>query len=423
MPARGLSLHIGVNEIDPSHYGTDGKLRGCENDARAMQGVAATLGYRSVMLLSREATTDNVRKGIIQAAERLQPGDIFMLTYAGHGAQVPDAGADEDEGDRRDETWCLYDRMLLDDELYNLWERFAPGVRVCVVSDSCHSGSVARFLAENATVISQILAPSRDVLNLIGVAEQPEYRTLDFAIAREVYQRNKPLYTGIQAATPPRERATIAASVILLAACQDNQTAADGAANGLFTATLLSVLKSGAQGAGYPAFLRAVSELMPPTQSPNFFRVGLPSPQFEAETPFSIAASRTTPGAERFPSTGGNRMPGLSGSTNGTSAQERLARLKRTHIERPEPFSRGFGIGMPIDDGCRFELVVPRSVIDGMSEQEVLQFLQGEGSDVLMTAYLNALSITTPRGVGGSIECKADTKGGAKCEGSISIRF
>ena len=51
---------------------------------------------------------------------------------------------DNEESDRRDETWVLYDRQLLDDELFALWSKFKPGVRIFVLSDSCHSGSVTR---------------------------------------------------------------------------------------------------------------------------------------------------------------------------------------------------------------------------------------------------------------------------------------
>ena len=50
------------------------------------------------------------------AAKALKPGDLFFLTYSGHGGQVPDVTGDED--DKQDETWCLYDGQLIDDELY-----------------------------------------------------------------------------------------------------------------------------------------------------------------------------------------------------------------------------------------------------------------------------------------------------------------
>ena len=49
-----------------------------------------------------------------------------------------------------DETWCLYDGMLVDDELVNLFGFFNKKVRVLMVSDSCHSGTLNRdFVARS----------------------------------------------------------------------------------------------------------------------------------------------------------------------------------------------------------------------------------------------------------------------------------
>ena len=76
------------------------------------------------------------------AAKTLQGGDLFFLTYSGHGGQVPDVNGDE--ADKKDETWCLYDGQLIDDELYFELSKFAAGVRILVLSDSCHSGTVTR---------------------------------------------------------------------------------------------------------------------------------------------------------------------------------------------------------------------------------------------------------------------------------------
>ena len=39
----------------------------------------------------------------------------------------------------------LYDRQLVDDELYALWRRLVKAsIRVLMISDSCHNGSVTR---------------------------------------------------------------------------------------------------------------------------------------------------------------------------------------------------------------------------------------------------------------------------------------
>ena len=51
---------------------------------------------------------------------------------------MPNTGNDF-EPDGFDETGCLYDGELIDDELYAALANFAAGVRIFVLSDSCHS--------------------------------------------------------------------------------------------------------------------------------------------------------------------------------------------------------------------------------------------------------------------------------------------
>src|SRR5215210_7917467 len=150
--ATGRSIHIGLNSVDPEHYdGWDGTLAACEFDANDMQKLADSRGFESSKLLTKEATADAVVAEIEKAAEQLAEGDLLFLTYSGHGGQVEDKNG-EDEPDRSDETWVLYDRQLVDDELYALWEKFKPGVRIFVLSDSCHSGSVLRKYDDSKAV-------------------------------------------------------------------------------------------------------------------------------------------------------------------------------------------------------------------------------------------------------------------------------
>ena len=144
--SKGTSIHIGLNRVDPVHYGGwDGQLTACEFDAKDMRAIAHAQGFTTHMLLTTAARAGAVAKAMTQAAATLLGGDMLLLTYSGHGGQVPDTN--HDEADRQDETWVLYDRELVDDELYSLWARFKPGVRIVVISDSCHSGTVAREMA------------------------------------------------------------------------------------------------------------------------------------------------------------------------------------------------------------------------------------------------------------------------------------
>jgi hypothetical protein len=49
---QGISVHIGLNSVDPRHYeGWDGKLTACEADAKDMQALAKKQKFSSSTLL------------------------------------------------------------------------------------------------------------------------------------------------------------------------------------------------------------------------------------------------------------------------------------------------------------------------------------------------------------------------------------
>lgn len=274
--AQGLSLHIGLNRVDPTKYQDengkpwDGALGGCIADANAMLALAQTQGFTPQQLLDDQATSENVSNAISHAAQNLESGDIFLVTYSGHGGQVPDMNGEED--DQYDETWCLYDRELVDDELFALWSKFRKGVRVFVLSDSCHSGSV-------------IKDPN---FNKVVAATGLRFRLLPPSVQRGTYQKSKDMYDSLQTANPSGDRVEVVASVVLISGCQDNQLSADGDENGLFTGTLLQVWNNGKYRGDVPRFWRRIVSAMPLYQSPNLFRVGTPNPQFEKQRPFTI---------------------------------------------------------------------------------------------------------------------------------------
>ena len=141
MPS-GISLHIGLNAVDPKQYsGWSGKLWGCEFDAEDMRAIAKKHGFATRLRLTKSAIRNKILSDLKRAAKKLRRNDIFFLSYSGHGGQVPNTGNDF-EPDGFDETWCLYDGELIDDELYAALANFAAGVRIFVLSDSCHSGTV-----------------------------------------------------------------------------------------------------------------------------------------------------------------------------------------------------------------------------------------------------------------------------------------
>jgi hypothetical protein len=280
--ARGISLHIGLNAVDTSHYdGWDGALAACEFDANDMQSIAESRGFETSILLTKNATADAVTGAIESAAQELGSGDFFFITNSSHGGQVPDKN-DEEEADRSDETWLLYDRQLVDDELYALWAKFKPGVRILVLSDSCHSGSVAKNIDDD---VPDVVATAE-----AAAKESPRYRALPRDKMIATYRQNADLYDGIQKALPSstKSESDVGATVLLISGCQDDQLSLDGFSNGRFTEELLSVWDKGAWKGNYRNFHEAIRSGMPAYQQPNYYPVGSPNPAFEQQDPLTI---------------------------------------------------------------------------------------------------------------------------------------
>jgi hypothetical protein len=301
---QGLSLHIGLNSVDPTHYdGWPGQLRACEADANSMRAIADSQGFRSITLLTQQATADRVKAEISNAAQRLVSEDVFLISYSGHGGQVPDTnGGDEDDG--LDETWVLYDRMLIDDELYSLWAGFKPGVRIVVLSDSCHSGTVLKEMItpKNVTGLFRSLGLS-DYAGDDEADESKLFRAMPLDVQERTYRNHQRLYDEIQKNTPVGDRTAIESSVILISGCQDNQLSLDGIQNGLFTGTLLQVWDNGNFAGGYSQFHQAIKRRMPPVQTPNLFIVGAQSASFEASKPFTTGDRPLQPSVPLGPAT------------------------------------------------------------------------------------------------------------------------
>lgn len=280
--ARGLSIHIGLNSVDPDQYGGwSGDLAACEFDAVDMESIASDAGFETTLLLTQQATSAAILDALGTAAEQLGSGDTLLLTYSGHGGQIPDTNGDE--GDEQDETWVLYDRQVLDDELHAAYSAFTAGVRVAVLSDSCHSGTVTRVGPPSASGAAASVAPS-----LSPGAVGARSRAMPAALAQRDFLRRRAVYEGLRGQDSAVEPDTIAASVVLISGCQDNQLSLDGTHNGLFTATLLTVWNGGQFRGGYRRLRNRIVARMPETQTPNFYTIGNVDPQFLSNKPFTI---------------------------------------------------------------------------------------------------------------------------------------
>lgn len=285
--SKAHSLHIGLNQIDAGHYGTNGKLNSCELDAECMYHLAKSQGYdKSVILKTKEATADAVRRSILESAAELTSGDMLLVTVSSHGAQVKDINGDED--DFYDETWVLYDRMLVDDEIYSLWSRFAAGVNIVVLVDACHSATSVKML---------------DMIRMgnISIPYYPEDalpKCLPEANAAEAITNAETLYYSTWMGIPKDIKAQVVAGVLAIGACQDNQTAMDGVSgnsNSKFTEMLLKIWNKGQFSGNYAELHKEIKRNAPPTQTPGFMTFGTFSNTFENSAVFRKPAKNYIP--------------------------------------------------------------------------------------------------------------------------------
>lgn len=246
---KGLSLHIGVNKRDFDISIKD-HLSSPENNAKAMAGIAKAEGYSTFdLMLTEEATKENLATKLNEIINLLEPGDTFFLSFAGHGGQQEDMPEDGyDEEDFLDEYWRLYDGRVIDDEIKGKLREIKEGVRVIVVSASCHSGSIIK--------------------NYITQKKETHKRSAYFSVF-----------------TDPR----VKASVLLISSCEDHQFSADGDFYSPFTKLLLKHWNEGKFEGNYADFVfKILYDTSDFTQRPHLTIMGKNCEELLNEKPFKL---------------------------------------------------------------------------------------------------------------------------------------
>jgi hypothetical protein len=233
------ALLIGINRYRIP--GAD--LRGCVNDVKNMQKLLTeAFGFASrdiTTLLDHAATTKAMQAGIARLVRDARKGDVLLLHYSGHGANVPDA--DGDEADERDEILCPTDldwkKPLSDDWLRKTFDRLRPEVSLTVIMDCCHSGTNTRVLQPpDAPSVPRYLPNPWDIM----AAES----------GRKL--RGKVTGTLHRASPAARKRDVVDAALpeLLVTGCRDTQTSADAHIGGAFNGALTWCLAETIRAAG-----------------------------------------------------------------------------------------------------------------------------------------------------------------------------
>lgn len=244
-----LSLHIGLNLVDPAAYnGWTGNLNACVSDAAGLAALCARRGFKASGLVNEQASLDGFRSSITQLAATVKAGDSIVISYSGHGGQGAAWSAD---GYR--ETLCLFDGQLTDVEFLALLKLFATGVNVTVIFDSCHSGGMNKGMVAGRAMPAWVK----------GRVEQ-------------LTPRDDPRYP----------------TVLMLCACRQFETALDGEVNGAFTGSLIRTFEALTADGEIPTNLKwenATSLLMArdfPSQHPTAYVLG----RAQADSPLNQLA-------------------------------------------------------------------------------------------------------------------------------------
>lgn len=264
---RGISIHIGVNRPAAAEQPT---LAASETAAFLTAELAFQAGYQDIHLLrGPKATCGAVKSRIGDAAAALRPRETLFVSFSGHGTRQPDLDGDEPDG--YDETWCLHDANLVDDELAECWRMAPAGARILLVAESCYAGGSGRTWAE---LVAEYAARARPAF------AAPVYRS-----AMRGVQQSALATSCI--ASPPRNDDGIKASVLMLAAAAENQRAREG----LYTYHLLKAWDGGAfQGTFCELHRRLYDRVKHETadQDPQILMLGAADPDFPLDVAFHL---------------------------------------------------------------------------------------------------------------------------------------
>jgi len=259
------ALLVGINNfIRPSW-----KLRGCVNDTLAMQAMLTSyFGFadESIKVMhDRDATAQGIREGLAWLLRDYEGEgkDVRVFHFSSHGTQVEDQGEDEWEG--KDEVIVPYDHdwdtPFRDDDLREIFQEIPKDVNFTFIADCCHSGSIQRKLQESDIDFTpRYLTPPDEVEKRIAALKEKRDQLCDEYVSEKL-----PLM--LQGVSPgewtikmkefiPRLREEFRAQKygnvsvakdVLLAACEDVQTAADayleGDYRGAFTWAITKAMK------------------------------------------------------------------------------------------------------------------------------------------------------------------------------------
>jgi len=260
-----FGLCIGINDYPD----TGMRLKGCVNDARDWAAELASRGFEVALLLDAQATKAGIVEAVKKAIARGAPDGVVVISFSGHGTYQYDTDGDESDG--LDEALCPYDikaldTALIDDEIHALFMTRQPGVRLVLISDSCHSGTVNRDPLGRAARSDERMPRFMPVANWMSAARLARNGPRDTAAAAPA----QGVATAFANESPDDD-----AGDVLMAGCDEGEghfsydaSFADRP-NGAFTFHALKALRELRAGASYADWHAAIARYLPSGRYPQ----------------------------------------------------------------------------------------------------------------------------------------------------------
>ena len=258
------ALLVGINNfVEPTW-----QLQGCINDTEEMQQLLAQyFGFKQQdiqVLHDAAATAQGIRTGLAWLLDDSRSGDVRVFHFSSHGTQVEDQSGDEWEC--KDEVIVPHDHdwnnPFRDDDLREIFDRIPAGVNFTFIADCCHSGTIQKALFDNKVEFTpRYLTPPPEITRAIADKVRRRDEEADAWAATQLAEMLKAIPPQQWAAKMKEYLALLrrrfrenrygvvpSGRHVLLAACEDRQTAADarieGTFRGAFTWALGKALKA-----------------------------------------------------------------------------------------------------------------------------------------------------------------------------------
>lgn len=270
------ALLVGINNFRPGIQG----LRGCINDTHQMGGLLREeFGFQDQdirVLHDADATAQGVREGLGWLLSDYEGDDVRVFHFSSHGTQVDDQG--DDEWECLDEVIVTYDHdwdhPFRDDDLRDIFLGVPSDVNFTFIADCCHSGSIQKALLDSGVEFEpRYLTPPSEIVDAIEARQakrdaeaskwaRGEMLRMLRETPEEEWDAKAETYVDdlLKRYRQNKYGVVVADRHILLAGCEDRQTAADasieGEWRGAFTWALGRAIQEGHADLTYDQLIR-----------------------------------------------------------------------------------------------------------------------------------------------------------------------